>query len=150
MQYLSFKLGDDFYVIPTADIVTVLPQLRLTEIPQAPDYITGLFRYRGVVHLVIDLSLLTRGEASKRLASTRIVLVNCTLLDGKEVVLGLLLESAFNTLMLADDGWQDNPLKATPGQVVTSIHRDGDEPYQRVTPEQLLTANVLEILHANQ
>jgi len=150
VQYLSFTLGDDYYVIPTEDIVTVLPLVRLTEVPQAPNYVAGIFRYRDAVHLVIDLSLLTSGVASKQLMSTRIVLLKCPLDNGKDVILGLLLESAVNTLMLDDEGWQANPIKATPGQVVDGIHREGKHPYQRVTPRELLNDTVLDILHANQ
>lgn len=150
MQYLSFTLGDHFYAIPTVDIVTVLPLVRLVEVPLAPDYIAGLLRYRSAAHLVIDLSQLTHQRASKQLVSTRIVLVNCLLDDGQSVVLGLQLESAVNTINLDEEGWQENPYKAAEGQLVANIHCGHEHAYQRVTPRQLLNEQVLEILHANQ
>ena len=150
MEYLNFTLGDDFYVIPTADIIRVLPQVKLTQVPQCPVYIAGVFKYRDKIRLVIDLSLFVTGYASQNLMSTRIVLVKCPLDNGVEVVVGLLLESAIKTIKLDDEGWQANPIKALPGQLVNAIHRDSEQILQRVTVRELLTDEVLDVLNANQ
>lgn len=150
MQYLSFTLGEDYFVIPTQDIVTVLPMLQLTEVPQTPGYVAGIFRYREQVHLVVDLAALTQNRPSEALVSTRIVLVKCLLNDGAEIVIGLLLESAINTLQLDEEGWQLNPIKPSPGQIVGMVHSTAEYPYQRVKPNELLNETVLSILHANQ
>lgn len=154
MEYLNFTLGDDLYVIPTADIVKVLPQVKLTQVPQCPVYIPGVFKYRNKIQLVIDLAHFVTGKASKNLMSTRIALVKCFLGrevdDRTEIVVGLLLESAIKTTRLEDDEWQPNPVKSASGQLVGAIHKGTGPMLQRITVSELLTSEVLDILNANQ
>lgn len=54
--HLQFQLGDDRYALPASQVVEVLPLRRLKQVPEAPQWVAGLFEHRNRVTPVIDLS----------------------------------------------------------------------------------------------
>jgi len=73
----------------------------------APEYIAGLFNYRGHLVPVIDLCQRIQGRAARAYLSTRIVLVNCQFPDTSEensgssrgpLILGVMAERVTETL----------------------------------------------------
>lgn len=75
MLLLLFHVGHERYALESERVVQVFPNLLLKEIRHAPDYISGLFDYRGQIIPVLDLSHLIQGKACPNLLSTRIILV---------------------------------------------------------------------------
>ena len=95
---------------PVAEVVEVVPNLKLEQIDRAPDYIAGLFNYRGQHVPVVDLCRLLQGRSCSRLFTTRIVLVNFRSADGNTRLLGLLGERITDTMELDDDALSDTGL----------------------------------------
>jgi chemotaxis-related protein WspB len=91
MPALLFEIEGQRYGLDFAQVVKVLPALRLRPIPHAPDYVSGIFQYQGKLVPVIDLSRLIRNRTAPAILSTRIILVR---LAGSDRLLGLLAERA--------------------------------------------------------
>jgi chemotaxis-related protein WspB len=107
MLMLLFYVGDDRYALDSKRVVEVVPTVTLKKMHGAPQYIPGLFNYRGHLVPVIDLCLMIQGTPARAYLSTRIVLVNCQLPDTSEnnspnlrgpIILGLMAERVTETL----------------------------------------------------
>jgi chemotaxis-related protein WspB len=98
MVALLFEVGGQRYGLDVAQVLKVLPSVRLRPLPRVPDYVAGVFRYRDTMVPVIDLSLLIKGKPVPSLLSTRIILVQHPGPSGKGRVLGLLAERATDSL----------------------------------------------------
>jgi len=93
MQVLVFKLGNDRYALPTADVVLLVPAVPLRELPRTPDFIAGVFEYKGLAVPVVDLQMLTKQKPCQQCLSTRIMLTNYAApKSGKTHLLGLMAE----------------------------------------------------------
>lgn len=96
MIALLFEVDGQRYGLDIAQVVKVLPYVRLRRLPGVPDYVAGVFCYRDQMVPVIDLSQLIRGKPVAAMLSTRIILVNQPGQLGR--VLGLLAEKATDGL----------------------------------------------------
>ncbi|MEH2075813.1 MAG: chemotaxis protein CheW [Nostoc sp.] len=76
MLMLLLNIGNERYAIESRQVVEVIPFVLLKTLPHQPEYIAGVFNYRGRIIPVIDLRRLMRGKPSSEYLSTRIVLVN--------------------------------------------------------------------------
>ena len=99
---LLFHAGDNLYALDTSQVIEVLPMVLLRKIQQVPDYVAGVFNYRGSIVPVIDLCHLIQGTACRSRFSTRIIMVNHTTKDGKVHHLGLMAERVTETLSRPD------------------------------------------------
>ena len=98
MVTLTFKVDGQTYGLDAMQILEVLPAVPLRNLPQVPEYVSGVFRYRGVTVPVIDLSRLIAGKTAASLLSTRIILVRHPGPSGEGRPLGLLAEHATDLL----------------------------------------------------
>ncbi|WP_458725689.1 chemotaxis protein CheW [Pseudomonas mandelii] len=97
--FLLFRIGNERYALQAREVAEVLPRLPLKPIAKAPDWVAGVFAYRGAVVPVIDLSALTFGEPAQSRTSTRLVLVHYWPDEQTpSQLLGLILEQATDTL----------------------------------------------------
>lgn len=105
MLMLLFQLDSSRYAIPVADVVEVVPRVQLEPLACAPDYVAGLFNYRGRHVPVIDLCRLAHGRDCADTFTTRIVMVDFPLQRGGRRTLGLLAEQVTETAELDADGF---------------------------------------------
>lgn len=77
MLLLTFKAAESFYAIDVAHVVEVVPRVDLRRLPHTPDFIAGVFDYRGTIVPVIDLGSRLGSDTCRDRLSTRIILVNC-------------------------------------------------------------------------
>ena len=75
MQLLSFTIGGQQYGIDTRNIIEVLPFIPSQELPQQPEEIRGLIRYRGKLLPVLDLCQLILDRPCESRLGTRTVVV---------------------------------------------------------------------------
>lgn len=47
MIHLLFSIGNDRYALESSQVVEVVPRVELWQVPKAPAYVAGVFRYRG-------------------------------------------------------------------------------------------------------
>lgn len=142
MLFLVLQLGEERYAIEAGDIVEIVPFLRLRALPQAPPYAAGVFDYRGELVPVIDLQALVRGEPSRPLMTTRIVVVRHVDEQGREHHLGLLTEDVVETLRRNADEFEPAGIEIGETPYLGPITRDARGLVQQIRVEQLLPAPV--------
>jgi chemotaxis-related protein WspB len=76
MLLLTFKAAANLYAVDVTHVIEVVPRVDLRRLPHAPDFIAGLFDYRGTVVPVIDLGIRLGSEGCRDRLSTRIILVD--------------------------------------------------------------------------
>lgn len=79
MQLLTFSLAGQPYAIEARLVTEVLPLVPSRPIPQVPDYVLGIFTYRGELVPLVDLGRrIGAGPPTERL-STRVIVVEFSL-----------------------------------------------------------------------
>jgi chemotaxis-related protein WspB len=76
MLMLLFYVGNERYAISAKRVVEVVPMVSLKKVYHAPEYVAGLFNYRGQIVPVIDVCHLIQGHPCRLHLSTRIVVIN--------------------------------------------------------------------------
>lgn len=111
MLILLFYAGEDLYGIESSHIVEVIPRVTLRKVHHVPEYVAGLFNYRGVILPVIDLCHLIQGTPSQSHLSTRIMIVKHPRQDLAMQCLGLMAERVTETLSISDTEIRDSGIR---------------------------------------
>lgn len=95
---LLFYVGPDRYALGCSQVVEVIPLVELRKLYHAPEYMAGLFNYRGSIVPVLDLCQLIQGSSSRSCLSTRIILVKYQQNNQNEQLIGLMAERVTDTV----------------------------------------------------
>lgn len=145
--FLLFRIGSERYALRATEVAEVLPRLPLKPIARAPQWVAGVFAYRGVVVPVIDISALTFGEPAQARTSTRLVLVNYQPDDTRPVQwLGLILEQATDTLRCNPQDFQPYGLDNRQTPYLGPVREDAQGLVQWVRVNDLLDDSVRTLL----
>jgi chemotaxis-related protein WspB len=147
MLFVVFKLGDEHYALEAARVVEVVPLLDFKPVPLAPEYVAGVFNYRGRPVPALDLCQLTLHRPAAERLSTRIIIVRF-LSHGTEHLLGLVAEQATGVI-------QRNPADFKPIGVALETSRflgpvllDETGSIQWVREQELLGPELQELIFA--
>jgi chemotaxis-related protein WspB len=102
MLILLFYTGNNLYAIESTHVVEVIPRVSFRKVHHVPEYVAGLFNYRGVILPVIDLCHLIQGTPSQSHLSTRIMVVKHPRENESLQYLGLMAERITETLSILD------------------------------------------------
>lgn len=141
MLLVTFQLGADRYAIEAAQVVEVLPVVEMKSVPGGAPGVAGLFDYHGEPVPAIDLTEVALGVPSRRLMSTRIILVHYPDEAGPQL-LGVIAEQATQTLRRSPNEFVESGV--TPGEkpfLGPVTHVDG-RLVQWVKIERLLSPEV--------
>jgi len=75
MQLLTFTVAGHDYAIESRQVVEVLPRVAGRPIPHTPDYVLGVFSYRGSLVPLVDLGRRLAGTPPADRLSTRVIVV---------------------------------------------------------------------------
>jgi chemotaxis-related protein WspB len=139
MVALLFEIDGQRYGLDFTQVLKVLPSVRLRRLPGVPEYVAGVFQYRGAMVPVIDLSRLIKGRPSVAFLSTRIILVRYSRPGGQERVLGLLAERATESLDTGSAALQSSGVAAPEAPYLGGLSATGDGIIQYCKVEQLLS-----------
>jgi len=148
MLLLLFKIGDRNFAMTASNIREIVPLVELQQLPDTQDLAVGWMLYRGKSIPVIDLCLLTADRSCNPKLSTRIIIIDYVLADGRPVLLGLIAEHVVETIK--------SKLTAAPVSTINLDHLI-DQPATRVMseemiqwfdPEQILPARGIDNLYA--
>jgi chemotaxis-related protein WspB len=147
MLFIQFQLDADRYAFPARDVKEVLPLVSTKAVPGALPGIVGLVNYRGAAVPVLDLALLALGRPSARRVSTRLLIANYPHPDGRERLLGVMVEHA--TEMIAKEPAEFRPLGlvTTRARYLGPVAQDPRGIIQRVEVAALLTAELRAALY---
>jgi chemotaxis-related protein WspB len=142
MLFLVFQIGKDRYAIEASQVVEVLPLVNVKHVPQAVVGVAGIFDYHGAPVPLIDLAELALGKPSRRLMSTRIILVNYRAEPGPAHLLGLLAEHATETLRRAEEDFSEPGVAVADASYLGAVATDGAGIVQRIEIGNLLSERV--------
>ncbi|MGI9177711.1 MAG: chemotaxis protein CheW [Pirellulales bacterium] len=142
MQLLTFTVAGQTYAIESRRVVEVLPLIPARPIPHTPDYVRGVFTYRGRLVPLVDLGLrLNAGQLAERL-STRVIVVETTLAGGAPQMLGLVAENVIAICSAEDAEASLPPFDFHDAAFLGKILRIGGRTIQLIVIEHLLPAGV--------
>jgi len=98
-QYMTFKLGNESFAIPVAQVREVLEISHISRVPTAPAYMRGVVNVRGQATPVVDLRLKFGLPAAPDTVHSRIVVMELEL-DGEATVLGGVADSVHEVIEL--------------------------------------------------
>jgi len=137
--YLYLTAGAERLAVPVTGVLEVVPAVRLHRPAGAPDWIAGVFRYRGAVTPVIDLPRLAAGSTGAVRLSTRIVLVEFPTPGGPRP-LGLLAERVTDLGELTPAGAEYAPATAGDGPDLGPMVADSEGVVRLPAVERLVPA----------
>jgi chemotaxis-related protein WspB len=161
MLMLLFYLDTERYALNSKQVIEVAPLVELKKQPHTPNYVAGVFNYRGQIVPVIDLCQLIQGRACHAHLSTRIILVNYLsnpLSNGKTIsssagrvdphaellaphpfTLGLMAERVVETVNVAETDLVDARIRVETAPYLGQMVLDQRGMIQCIQIENLLT-----------
>lgn len=73
-KYLVFSLSDQLFAFPASAIVQIIELKKISQVPEVPEYVTGITEYSGEIVPVIDLKKVFGYEERER-KSRRVAIV---------------------------------------------------------------------------
>lgn len=142
MQLLTFTVAGQAFAIESRRVVEVLPLIPARPIPHTPDYVRGIFTYRGRLVPLVDLGLrFATGQLAERL-STRVIVVEATIAGQESQMLGLVAENVIAICSAEDAEASLPPLDFHQAPFLGKILRIGGRTIQVIQIEHLLPAAV--------
>ena len=107
-RFVIFKLHNEEYGVNVLDVKEIAKPLKITKIPNSPDYIEGVFNLRGTLTPLINLRNKFGLDQKEIDVNTRIVIAE---LDDQYV--GVLVDEASEVVKIPFDEIQKTPDLAT-------------------------------------
>lgn len=99
MLMLLFYIGKERYCVGAERVVEIIPMVSLRKVAHAPEWVAGLFNYRGAIVPAIDLCCLLQRRPCVAALSTRIIVLNYwDEAGGSEQLFALIAERVTETL----------------------------------------------------
>lgn len=137
MLMLLFYVRNVLYAIESSRVVEVIPRVALRKVHHVPDYVAGLFNYRGKIVPVIDLCHLIGGTSSRLCLSTRIIMVSYPNQNSRQQYLGLIAEKITETLNKSETDFIDSGIRVKEAPYLGGMLMDEKGIIQRIHLEQL-------------
>ncbi|MCT7981426.1 chemotaxis protein CheW [Laspinema sp. C5] len=139
MLMLLFYVGPDRYALGCSQVVEVIPLVELRKLYHAPEYMAGLFNYRGSIVPVLDLCHLIQGSGSGNCLSTRIILVNYQQKNQTSRLIGLMAERVTDTLNVPESQFNDEGIHLENAAYLGKIIMDEEGTIQQLRLDSLLS-----------
>ena len=111
-KYLTFSLGGEDYGIGILKIKEIIGMIKITPMPQTPDYVKGVINLRGKVIPVVDLRLRFSMPPMEYAERTCIIVVEIET-GRKTVVIGIVVDSVSEVLSIRAEDIADTPTFGT-------------------------------------
>lgn len=111
-QYLTFKLDNEIFGLSIHKVREVLDFIKVTKVPQTPDYMIGVINLRGSVVPVVDLKQKFGMSITERTINTCIIIVEIDI-SSERAILGILADSVQEVLELDDKDIEPAPRLGT-------------------------------------
>ncbi len=149
MLLLLFNLGTDRFGMEAKLTRRVLPVVNLREVPRTPDFVRGVFEFRGQIVPVIDLQVLTRQTPCALRFSTRILLVDYEP-KGKDSVklpLGLLAERVTEAIEVDESAIKKSGMRIEGAPYLGDLAADSQGLIQLIQLHKILPKPLQTILY---
>ena len=139
MLLVTFKVDSQCYAIDARTVVEIIPMVKIRSLPGTPDYVRGVFNYRGILAPVVDLTRMLTGRNTAEYLSSRIILVNYSGNASGTNILGLLAEHVTDMAVREPGTMKDSGIDTSDGQWSGKISTVKEELIQVVEIGNLLT-----------
>ncbi|MDM9384295.1 chemotaxis protein CheW [Chlorogloeopsis sp. ULAP01] len=146
MLFLLLNIENERYALESQQVVEILPLVVLKSVPHAPDYVAGIFNYRGQIVTVIDMCYMIHKNPCPDYLSTRIVLVNYRGNNGVGVsesqaphILGLMAQRVVEMLQVPDAELVDANIQVGSAPYLGKIILNDHKMIQCILIEHLLS-----------
>ncbi len=139
MLMLLFYVGPDRYALTCSQVVEVIPLVELRKLYHAPEYMAGLFNYRGSIVPVLDLCDLIQGSGSRNCLSTRIILVKYQQTNQNSRLIGLMAERVTDTVDVLESQFKEEAIHLENAAYLGKIIMDEQGTIQELRLESLLS-----------
>lgn len=142
MQLLTFTVAGQTYAIESRRVIEVLPLVPARPIPHMPEFIRGIFTYRGRLVPLVDLAVrLAVGRLQERL-STRVIVVEYAAPARESQQLGLVAENVISVCSAEEADASLPSLEFGDAPFLGRILRIGGRTIQLLEVEKLLPGDV--------
>ena len=117
-EYITFRIGDQFYCIDIMSVREIRGWTPATTLPRAPGYVRGVINLRGVVLPIIDLAD-RLGFPPTEPTARHVIIVAQT---GKHVV-GLLVDAVSDIINMPADKVQPTPSRSARSTIGSTTPR---------------------------
>jgi len=112
-KYLTFELGGEEYGLEILKVKEIISIMNITAVPNTPDYVRGVINLRGKVIPVIDLRQRFNMESKDYNERTSIIVVDIREDDGKNLIMGVVVDSVSEVLNIKDEEIEETPTFGT-------------------------------------
>lgn len=144
MLMMGFNLGSYAYAIACKGVAEVVPFIEIRPLPGSPDYVTGIFDYRGNIVPAIDLKTLAMKTPCERTFGTRIIVIDFPAHDGMSRRLGLIAENVTTTFTAGENSFEETGVELQGSPYLGKIIRHEGELLQIIDAGNLLPTDVQE------
>ncbi len=106
--FLSFRIGKETFAVSVHKVLEVLQQQHITVIPNSPEYIVGVFNFRGniipAVETRVKFSLPPRAQDSKH-----VIIVFDLNINDKRIVVGAVVDNVRDVIAIDQERVQPVP-----------------------------------------
>jgi len=101
-KYLTFVLATEEYAIDILRVQEIKGWSKVTQIPNTPKYICGVINLRGTIVPIVDLRLRFHLDYQKYGSMTVVVVVNVISSNGKERIMGVVVNGVSDVYDVAE------------------------------------------------
>ena len=119
-QHVVFRVGDETYGIPIAQIGEISKPMYTTPVPRTADFVLGIGNVRGVVIPIVDLATRLRLGQCDKAREARVLIVR----HGGEQT-GLLVDEVIGVMSIAPENLEEAPgaLAGARGDFIRALAR---------------------------
>jgi chemotaxis-related protein WspB len=139
MLFLQFYINEFRYVLPTKNVVEIVPGIKLTDLPKMPPYVAGLMNYRGNSVPVIDLCFLFLDRKCENKLSTRMILMKINGAGGRERIIGFFVEKATETIKVDETLFKDSGIRHSEAPCLGPVMTDAGGLITLITPQNIFS-----------
>lgn len=108
MNALTLRMQDEMFAIEAGSVREILDLVQITEVPNAPAFVTGLINVRGRVVPLADLRVMFDMDRPPPDKDTRIVVLE-TEIEGEPTVVGILADKVYDVTDIEAAAIQEAP-----------------------------------------
>jgi len=113
LEFLCFRVSDEYYGINIMDIKEIIKPRDTTEVPRSPSFVSGVISLRGIIIPIIDMLDRLGLSREKMTGRERVIVVKL-----KDALSGLLVDEIVQVVRIAADTLESAPA------VLDGIDRD--------------------------
>ena len=107
-QYLTFKLNEEVFAVDVAQVREILDYIKITKIPQTPEFMRGVINLRGSVVPVVDMNMKFGMNRTEKTVNTCIVVMEVTV-EENTLVIGALVDSVQEVFEIESENIEPAP-----------------------------------------